>query len=231
MPLVNPSMKSAQKMLELKPELEKLKNEHKDDKQKLAKAQLELYQKHGINPAAGFIPMIVQIVVLIALFQAFNQVLNSNGQTAELNKILYQAVQFKDEVVINTKFLYLDLTKPDTFALNSELNLGLFKLNQLPGAFLLSAAVFQYLSSMLMSPTKQQATIKPLKNEKKESTEDMAMSMQKQMTFMMPLLTLFIGMKFPSGLVLYWLTFSLAMTVQQLYQKKFNSLSIIKKTS
>jgi len=44
--------------------------------------------------------------------------------------------------------------------------------------------------------------------------------MQKQMLYMMPLMTLIIGFRFPSGLVLYWFTFSLFMLIQQLLMKK-----------
>jgi YidC/Oxa1 family membrane protein insertase len=47
----------------------------------------------------------------------------------------------------------------------------------------------------------------------------MAAAMQSQMLYMMPLMTIFIGFKFPSGLVLYWLTFSVFMLIQQLYLK------------
>jgi len=70
LPLVIPTIKSAKKMQELKPALDKLKAKH-TDKTKLQQAQLELYRQHGINPAAGCLPQIVQIIVLIALYQVF----------------------------------------------------------------------------------------------------------------------------------------------------------------
>jgi membrane protein insertase Oxa1/YidC/SpoIIIJ len=44
----------------------------------------------------------------------------------------------------------------------------------------------------------------------------MMADMQKQMLYFMPVMTLLIGLNFPSGLVLYWLSFSLFMWVQQL---------------
>src|SRR4030066_1865707 len=78
-PLTLPSMRAAQKMKELAPEIAKLKKKHGHDKQQLAKAQMELYRRHGANPAAGCLPQIVQLIVLIALYQAFRQVLDING--------------------------------------------------------------------------------------------------------------------------------------------------------
>ena len=58
--------------------------------------------------------------------------------------------------------------------------------------------------------------VKNLAEKTKEQSDDMAAAMQQQMLYLMPLMTLFIGFKFASGLVLYWLTFSLIMLVQQL---------------
>jgi len=65
-PLTMPAMKVQQKLQKLKPELDKLKKIH-PDKKDLQKAQLELYKQHGVNPGAGCLPQIVQIVILIAL--------------------------------------------------------------------------------------------------------------------------------------------------------------------
>ena len=71
-PLTAPSIKSAQKLKELQPELAKLKEKYGQDRQAFAQAQLKFYQKEGVNPAAGCLPQIVQIVILIALFQKLN---------------------------------------------------------------------------------------------------------------------------------------------------------------
>jgi YidC/Oxa1 family membrane protein insertase len=214
-PLTKPSLDAARKMRDLAPEIGALKKKHKDNKQALAQAQMELYRKHNINPAAGCLPQIIQIVVLIALFQAFTQVLNTNGETIDkLNSILYPALKLVKENTIHSQFFYLNLTKPDMFNLPFSLNLLGLKLNQVPGLFLIGSAVTQYLSSKIMMPVvkKEEAIVK--KTEGKE--DDMAVMMQKQMLYLMPVMTLIIGFNFPSGLVLYWLTFSLFMLGQEL---------------
>src|SRR3972149_8887258 len=90
-PLVLPSLRLRKKMADLAPELAKLKEVHKDDKQALLKAQTELYKSHGANPASGCLPQIIQLLVLIALFNALNSVLRPNGASVadHLNPVLY----------------------------------------------------------------------------------------------------------------------------------------------
>jgi YidC/Oxa1 family membrane protein insertase len=56
------------KMQSIQPELAKLREKHKGNPKKMQQAQMELYRKHGVNPLAGCLPMVVQIPVFIALF-------------------------------------------------------------------------------------------------------------------------------------------------------------------
>ena len=218
-PLTAPSLKAAQKMKDLAPELAKLKKRYKHDKTAFAQAQLDLYKKHGANPVSGCIPQIIQIVILIALFQAFNQVLKSNGNALiKLNELLYAPLKLTANHVINTSFLYLDLTKPDLIQLPFKIGIDKFTLDKIPGIFLIGAAVTQFWSSKLMMP--QVKAEEKVAKKTKEKEDDMAVAMQSQMLYLMPLMTLFIGFTFPSGLVLYWVTFSLFMVIQQKLTKK-----------
>ncbi len=98
-PITYSSLKSAKKMQDLKPHLDNLKKKH-TDKQKLQQAQLELYKQHGINPAAGCLPQIVQLIILIALYQVFLKFLDTNQINGS---------------ALNTHFLWLDLNKSDPF--------------------------------------------------------------------------------------------------------------------
>jgi len=214
-PLTAPSMRAAEKMKKLAPQLEKLKKKHGKDKQALAQAQMELYRQNGINPAAGCLPQIIQVIILIALFQAFNQVLRQDGDViTKLNEVLYPPLQFTSERMIKTKFLYLDLTVPDMI----KLPFKIFFIDKLPGIFLIAAAAIQFYTSKMMIPAAKAIEKKAKKTP--EVQDDLGAAMQTQMLYMMPLMTLIIGFKFPSGLVLYWLTFSLFMFVQQLRLSK-----------
>ncbi len=69
-PLTAKSFKSMQKMQELHPQMEKLKTLHKNDPQKLNKEIMELYKKYNINPLSGCLPILLQMPIFIALYQA-----------------------------------------------------------------------------------------------------------------------------------------------------------------
>jgi len=214
-PLTLPSMRAAEKIKELAPELEKLKKKYGKDKQKFAKAQLELYQKAGANPAAGCLPQIIQLVILITLYQAFMNVLKI-GEINKLNETLYPFFKLASNTVINTKFLFLDLNKPDIFRIPGVAF-------PLPGIFLVLSAVLQFLSSKMMMPAIQKA--KEVAKKTEGAKDDMATEMQSQMMYMFPLMTLIIGYSFPSGLVLYWLVFSLFTAVQQYFISGWGGLT------
>jgi len=203
-PLTLPSMKAAQKMKELAPELAELKKKFAKDKQKFAAAQMELYKKNGANPAAGCLPQIVQLIVLIALYNAFIRVLKTQ-EISQLNAILYPFNQLGD-TVINAKFLYLDLINPDLIRIP-----GLpFPL---PGVLLLAAAGVQFLASKMSMPIAKKMEKQASKTP--EKTDDMAATMQTQMLYLFPLMTILIGFSFPSGLALYWFVFSFFTVIQQ----------------
>lgn len=206
-------MDSMQKMKTLAPHLEKLKKKHGSDKAKMAQAQAELYKQHGVNPGAGCLPYLLQIVILIAFFNLFTQTLSKGGNITEnFNKLLYPPLQFQNGQEIHTQFLFFDLAKPDAFHVNGIPF-------AIPGILLISAAAAQFFSARAMSALNQ-AGIDAAKKTKSE-TDDIQASMQKSMTFTFPLITLLVGLKFPSGLALYWLVFSL---VQVYIQRNGNSI-------
>lgn len=68
-PLSNKSFKSMSAMKKLQPQMERLREQYKDDKQKLNQEMMELYKRHEVNPLGGCIPMIVQLPVFIGLYQ------------------------------------------------------------------------------------------------------------------------------------------------------------------
>ncbi len=69
-PLSHKSYKSMEQMKKLQPLMQQLKEKYKDDKQKLNEEMMRLYKTYKINPAGGCIPMLLQIPVFIALYEA-----------------------------------------------------------------------------------------------------------------------------------------------------------------
>ncbi len=166
-------------------------------------AQIELYKKYNVNPLSGCLPQIGQLFFLILLYQVMVEFLN----TPEINGI-----------IINTNFLWMNLAKTDTLYILPVL-----------------AGVTQLILSLMVAPggevpdlvpndSNKKAVIKA--NEKEEGMADMAATMQKQMIFMMPVMTGFIAIGFPSGLGLYWVATTVFSIVQQYFSTGWGGLPI-----
>jgi YidC/Oxa1 family membrane protein insertase len=210
-PLMHAQLKSAKKMADMKPHLDVLAAKHKDDKKALQQAQLDLYKEHGVNPAAGCLPTLVQFPILIALYNVFYQVLgngNANKMVEEINAIVYNpALQLK---AFDATFFGVNLgIKPGDW--------------QTQGWWLLSipliTAGLQWYQSKLMTPKK---AAQPVAIEKKgeEKKSDMMGDMQKQMMFITPIMFGFFAFQLPIGLSLYWNIFGLFGIIQQIQVNK-----------
>jgi len=71
-PLSRKAAKNAQMMQELAPEMKRLAEKHKDDMQKRAAAQRELFAKHNYNPFGGCLLMFLQLPIFIGLYRALS---------------------------------------------------------------------------------------------------------------------------------------------------------------
>ena len=72
-PLNFRAIKSQKILQELQPKIQEIQNKYKNDKEKIAKATIELYQKSKINPLSGCVPILIQLPILIALYLAFQR--------------------------------------------------------------------------------------------------------------------------------------------------------------
>ncbi len=72
---------SAARMKELQPQITAMKEKFGDDKEKLAKAQMELWRKNKINPLAGCLPLFLQLPIFIGLYTALNAAVDLRLQT------------------------------------------------------------------------------------------------------------------------------------------------------
>lgn len=213
-PLMQAQLKSAKKMQQLKPHLDALTAKHKDNKTALQQAQLDLYKQHGVNPAAGCLPLLIQMPVLIALYNVFYQVLqngNMHKLVADLNHVVYMPwlrVQSLDLSFFGTNLA----VKPSQW--------------QSHGWWLLAIPVItaglQYWQTKLMLPqgASAQATVKSkqltVNGKDEKPPEDTAMEMQKQMAMITPVMFGMFAYQFPLGLALYWNVFGLFGIIQQI---------------
>jgi len=70
----------AARQKELQPELTALRQKYADDQQKFARAQMELWRKHNINPLSGCLPVFLQLPILVGLYTALNSAVDLRGQ-------------------------------------------------------------------------------------------------------------------------------------------------------
>lgn len=199
-PLVLPSMKNMQKQRDLQPQIEKIKKKYKYDKKKQAEMQMALLKEHGLNPAAGCLTQIPMFIVLIALFNVIGKF--SNGIVLEdINALIYfDSFKFVSLDQIKTSFLWMDLGKADPYYVLAILS-----------------GVFQFFASKMTQPYVEEGGKAAKKTPDKK--DDIAYNMQEQMLYMMPIMTVIIGLRLPAGTVLY----ILVTTVFSIFQTYFVS--------
>ena len=77
-PILWKAQKSQKELAAIQPEIKKLQEQFKNNKEAQGKALMELYAKHRVNPFSGCLLMLVQLPILIALFQVFQHGFNSS---------------------------------------------------------------------------------------------------------------------------------------------------------
>lgn len=185
-PLSKQSIKSQKALQDIQPKIEKIKKDFPNDKERQAKEMMELYKIEKVNPFSSCLPLLIQLPILIAVFQVFRHGLNS-----ESLDMLYSFVSNPGH--INAISLgFVDLSAPNVYL-----------------AVLAGAAQF-WQAKML-------STNKPAVKSSGAKDENMMATMNKQMLYFMPVMTIVIGMSFPGGLTLYWFLFTLLTALQQLF--------------
>lgn len=228
LPLVIPSLKSADKMRLLQPKLKKIQEKYGKDKEGLAKAQMDMYKQEGVNPLGGCLPQLLQIGVLIVFFSAFNMVTaytEGKNNIAEINNQLVPSFQIKPDFKFHPYFFGSDLRNTPNKEFGVEKGLNLL----LPILMLVGSGALQYFSSKMMMPGPAKATDGKLAiNESAyvkatpEKGDDMMEAMRTQSMYMMPLMTIFIGWNFSLGILLYWFVNSAVMLGQQIVVAKLD---------
>ena len=105
-PLNRKAIISQKALQTIQPKVEELKEKHKDNKEKLGSAMMELYKREKINPFSSCFPILLQLPILIAVFQVFRSGLGGS----DLTNLLYPWVANPGEFNI-LAFGFLDLAK------------------------------------------------------------------------------------------------------------------------
>lgn len=183
-PLMSKSLKGQREMAVLQPKLNEIREKYKNDKEGQAKAMMDLYREHNINPLASCLPLIIQLPILIALYQVFSKALSGD-----------------------LKGLYSFVANPGVIDPNM---FNLVNLGQPNAIFAILAGLAQFWQSKMMTAW-QGSNV---------STEPTAKMISMQMTYILPVVSVFIAWNLPAGLPLYWIVTTLFAVAQQYYIMK-----------
>jgi YidC/Oxa1 family membrane protein insertase len=188
LPLTLPQQRNSRKMAELAPQLAELKKKYGNDRNKFSQAQMELYKENKINMFGGCLPLILQLVVMIAFYQALIGSLATNP--LQLQTLSHRVLPvFVPLIPINPYFLIYDLGLPGILPA-VEQNVSPIVAQLL--VFILPALVVgtTYLSQKLMAAP---------------SADPSQASMTRQMNIIMPMMFGLFALQFASGLSIYFI--------------------------
>ena len=203
MSLITPlTLKSTKGMLEmqrLQPEMKKMQQQFKGDRQKMNEAMMKLYQEHKVNPLASCLPLLAQMPVFIIMFRAIHGLINRNSggyfepQYLDKSSAIYQSLVGKSEMLS----FGVDLAKTPLRAMQDDFVSGLvyaLMVLLLAGIYLIQQRM---IASRTVSPT-------------------MSANQAKLMQYM-PVAFAVFQIWLPAGLVVYYMTQALIRIAQQQY--------------
>lgn len=206
-PLMQKQMVSMREMQKIQPLMKEAQERYKNNKEKLNQELMKLYKEHKVNPMGGCLPLLIQMPILILLFQ----VLRVFEYKDKLGNIVGGFLWIPNQVEIILKDglhkVVGGLAAPEQLIrLGDKGIFGIQYLGVMP--FLIGVSMFY----------QQKMTTAPPTTPGKEGGS--AEQTQKMMTIMMPLLIAFMSFTLPSGLTLYWLVSTLLGIGQQYFINK-----------
>ncbi|TXH07185.1 MAG: YidC/Oxa1 family membrane protein insertase [Candidatus Moraniibacteriota bacterium] len=179
------------RMQEIQPKLKVIQEKYKDDKAEQTKAIMACYKENKVNPFAGCLPLIIQLVFFITFYRVIINI-NANG------------------LVVNGADMYGFVTNPGEIKHLAFGFLDMVAASPVLGAL---AALAQYFQTKMILP--QAGPIKKKDGTIKDEMPDMAAIMGKQMLYIGPALVFFFSFQFPAALSLYWFVSTLLAWGQQ----------------
>jgi YidC/Oxa1 family membrane protein insertase len=209
-PLYVTQIRSQRAMQEVAPAMAELKKKFGKDRQRFAEEQMKLYRERGVNPAAGCLPLLLQMPLLIALYNALLQL--GCGLGPPPNNVC-DGMTF--DMIETFRYSFISNPVPAGASLDTTahwlpwISAGLQK-PDLVLAFV--AGAVQLIASVMALPAKQ------------VQTDDPSQRMMQSMVYTFPIMTVFFGATFPAGLALYWITTTVFQIVQQYFVSGWGQL-------
>ncbi len=192
-PLMIQQQRSSAAMQEIQPKLKELQEKHKNDREKLAAAQMELYKQHGVNPLGGCLPLLVQFPILISLYGTIIIALAGTPfQLIDLSgRFLLPGLD--NLVPLANTWIGMDLTLPPTANPTYALALPVMVM------------ATSWMQSKLIMPSMPPST---------DGKPNQAAQMTRTMTTIMPLMFGMFSLSFSVGLSIYFVVSNVVGIVQ-----------------
>ena len=219
-PLVRKQLHQTKLMRKMQPELAKIKEAAKGNKQLEATMQMEMYKRYGIKPFQSMLVLLIQLPIMIGLFRVIRIITLSRDQIAHYSYAPVEKISAIQKIIENpdsfnhTMLGFIDLTK--TAFSNTGVDVTLVILA-------LISAVTQYYMSRQTAPTNPKTTkrfrdiMREAADGKQSDPSEMSAAMTGSMMKFMPIMTFFIMVSLPGALALYYTINNLVATAQQGY--------------
>jgi YidC/Oxa1 family membrane protein insertase len=228
-PLLKKQLRHSKAMREMQPELKRIKEVAKGNRQQESMMMMELYREKQIKPLSFIGLMVVQIVLFLALFSGINRIVKNNSTIVSFSYPVVQNLSWMEEVRAdtskfdNTLVGAVDLDKP---AINQDGNF------YLPALLLvLGSSIIQYLQIRQTTPRGKDAKrvrdiLREANNGKMADSAEMNAAMGRNMSYVLPVFIFVITIGFPAALSLYWFVGGLIAFLQQSYLLKQDEYSM-----
>jgi YidC/Oxa1 family membrane protein insertase len=204
MALISPlNLKSTRSMLamqKIQPELKKLQEKHKNDRQAFAQAQMELFREHGVSPFGACLPMLLPLPIFFALFRVID------GLSHTVNGVsMPKYIPPSSEMYHNIQAAHGQINAFGMNLAHSAVSHHSSFAAALPYWILLiiMGATSYFQSAMIMSRNQANAQANP------------QMAMQMRMMKFLPLIFVVFCIRFPAGVILYYAMSNICRIVQQ----------------
>ena len=199
-PLMQKQMVSMREMQKIQPLMKAVQEKYKNDKERLNKELMALYKEHKVNPMGGCLPLLIQMPILILLFQTL-RVFKYHIPNTEIIDGGFLWIANQVEIIKDgLPKMVGGLAAPEQLISLGDGIFGLSHIGILP--FLVGGSMYiqQKMTSTGGTTGKDGGS---------------SQQTQKMMTIMMPLMIGFMSFSLPSGLTLYWFTSTLLGIGQQ----------------
>ncbi len=217
-PFTVTQIKTSQKMQEMQPLINKLKEKYKGNPKGLQQEQMALFKEHGVNPVAGCLPTLIQIILLYGFYYTILKVIDLKPQEtiSVINKITYFDF-LKLDHAWDTGFFGLPLVESPGELISS--------MGYLIFLIPIITAVLQFIQTKMMILPKPAVIAEQAAKPNKPQPLDFAQTLQTQMLYMTPLIIGVVSYQFAIGLSLYWNTFTIFGIIQQYQIQGLGGLS------